>query len=94
MRAFSAQELLDAWERGLAEPPVRRALILVATACPEATFEDLARESVGRRDARLTRGREALRAVFAHSLKVSSRGASLGLSPVVPPCTLRARSPL
>jgi hypothetical protein len=58
MRAFSAQELLDAWERGLAEPPVRRALILVAAACPEATFEDLARESVGRRDARLLTLRE------------------------------------
>ncbi|MEO6194249.1 MAG: phage baseplate protein [Thermoanaerobaculia bacterium] len=58
MRAFSAQELLDAWERGLAEPPVRRALIVVAAACPEATFEDLARESVGRRDARLLTLRE------------------------------------
>jgi hypothetical protein len=58
MRVFSAQELLDAWERGLAEPPVRRALILVAAACPEATFEDLARESVGRRDARLLTLRE------------------------------------
>jgi hypothetical protein len=58
MHAFSAQELLDAWERGLAEPPVRRALILVAAACPEATFEDLARESVGRRDTRLLTLRE------------------------------------
>ncbi|MFL6196543.1 MAG: phage baseplate protein [Thermoanaerobaculia bacterium] len=58
MRAFSAHELLDAWERGLAEPPVRRALLLVAAASPEATFEDLARESVGRRDARLLTLRE------------------------------------
>ncbi|HSG38833.1 MAG TPA: phage baseplate protein [Thermoanaerobaculia bacterium] len=58
MRPLSAQELLDAWERGLGEPPVRRALILLAAACPEAAFEDLARESVGRRDARLLTLRE------------------------------------
>ena len=58
MRPLSAQELLDAWERGLAEPPVRRALILLATACPGDDPEDLARESVGRRDARLLTLRE------------------------------------
>lgn len=58
MRPLSAQELLDAWERGLAEPPVRRALILLAAACPEIAPEDLARESVGRRDARLLTLRE------------------------------------
>lgn len=58
MRPLSAQELLDAWELGVGEPPVRRALILLAAACPEAAFEDLARESVGRRDARLLTLRE------------------------------------
>lgn len=58
MRPLSAQELLDAWERGLAEPPVRRALILLAAACPGEDPEDLARESVGRRDARLLTLRE------------------------------------
>jgi uncharacterized protein (UPF0212 family) len=58
MRPLSAQELLDAWERGLAEPPVRRALLLLAAACPGADPEDLARESVGRRDARLLTLRE------------------------------------
>ena len=58
MRPLSAQELLDAWERGLGEPPVRRALLLVAAACPGADSEDLARESVGRRDARLLTLRE------------------------------------
>lgn len=58
MRPLSAQELLDAWECGLGEPPVRRALILLGAACPEAAPEDLARESVGRRDARLLTLRE------------------------------------
>src|SRR5947207_8679703 len=53
MRPLTAQELLDAWERGLAEPPVQRALTLLAAACPEVPSEALARESVGRRDARL-----------------------------------------
>jgi uncharacterized protein (UPF0212 family) len=58
MRPLSAQELLDAWERGFGESPVRRALILLAAACPGIAPEDLSRESVGRRDARLLTLRE------------------------------------
>jgi hypothetical protein len=58
MRPLSARELLDAWERGQAAPPVQRALMLLAAACPETPVEDLARESVGRRDARLLALRE------------------------------------
>ncbi|HEX6899542.1 MAG TPA: phage baseplate protein [Thermoanaerobaculia bacterium] len=58
MRPLSAQELLDAWERGVGESPVRRAMVLLAAACPETAPEDLARESVGRRDARLLTLRE------------------------------------
>jgi uncharacterized protein (UPF0212 family) len=58
MHALTAQELLDAWERGLAEPPVQRALTLLAAACPECLPETLARESVGRRDGRLLTLRE------------------------------------
>ena len=58
MRPLSAQELLDAWERGQAAPPVQRALTLLAAACPETPAEDLARESIGRRDARLLTLRE------------------------------------
>ncbi len=58
MHALTAQELLDAWERGLAEPPVQRALTLLAAACPEMPPEALARESVGRRDGRLLTLRE------------------------------------
>jgi hypothetical protein len=58
MRPLSAPELLAAWERSLAEPPALRALVLLAAACPETPVEDLARESVGRRDARLLTLRE------------------------------------
>jgi hypothetical protein len=58
MRALTAPELLDAWERGRGEPPVQRALTLLAPACPETPLEALARESVGRRDARLLTLRE------------------------------------
>lgn len=58
MRPLTAQELLDAWERGLGEPPVQRALTLLAAACPETLPEQLARESVGRRDGRLLSLRE------------------------------------
>jgi uncharacterized protein (UPF0212 family) len=58
MRPLSAQELLDAWERGLGETPVQRALTLLAAACPETLPEALARESVGRRDGRLLTLRE------------------------------------
>src|SRR5947208_5540995 len=58
MRPLTAQELLDAWERGLSEPPVQRALALLAAACPETTPTELARESVGRRDGRLLTLRE------------------------------------
>jgi uncharacterized protein (UPF0212 family) len=58
MRPLSAQELLDAWERGLAEPPAQRALRLLAAACPGTPLDELARESVGRRDGRLLTLRE------------------------------------
>ena len=52
MRALSATELLDAWERGLAEDPTERALTLLAasTGAPRA---ELARLTVGARDRRL-----------------------------------------
>ena len=53
MRALSATELLGVWERGGRQPPVRRALALLAAACPESTPDALARLSIGQRDARL-----------------------------------------
>ena len=53
MRALSATELLDAWETGRDQPPVRQALTLLAAACPETPPARLAELSIGQRDAQL-----------------------------------------
>src|SRR5829696_9123583 len=58
MRALSASELLSAWERGLSQTPVERALGLLGAACADEPPEALARLSVGERDARLLTLRE------------------------------------
>lgn len=52
MRALSASELLNVWERAFGQPPARRALVLLEASCDDSP-EDLAQLSVGRRDARL-----------------------------------------
>jgi hypothetical protein len=57
MRALSASELLNVWERGFIQPPIYRALTLLAVAC-EASPETLAKLSIGDRDARLLTLRE------------------------------------
>lgn len=58
MRALSASKLLSVWEQGLGDSQVERALCLLAAACPDRTPEDLARLSIGRRDALLMSLRE------------------------------------
>lgn len=58
MRALSAPELLDVWERGRLQGPVARALTVLASACPEASAGELANLSIGRRDADLLTLRE------------------------------------
>ncbi len=58
MRAPSASQLLDVWESGLTQDPVRRPLTLLAAAYPDAPLEALSRLSVGERDARLLTLRE------------------------------------
>jgi hypothetical protein len=58
MRVLSASELLNVWERGLSQPPIQRALLLLAAASPEMAAEELARLSIGQRDAQLLRLRE------------------------------------
>ena len=60
MRSLLAQELLEVWERGLAQAPAARALSLLAAACPELTSDQIATLSIGQRDARLLVLREAL----------------------------------
>lgn len=58
MRALSASELLDIWERGLAQPAAQRALTLLGAACPDTPADTLAELSIGQRDARLLTLRE------------------------------------
>jgi hypothetical protein len=58
MRALSASELLEVWERGSAQVPVERALTLLGAACDDQTPQALARLSIGRRDALLFTLRE------------------------------------
>jgi hypothetical protein len=53
MRALSAGELLDVWERGFNQSLVQRGIALLAAACPEISGEALARLSIGQRDIRL-----------------------------------------
>ncbi|HEV2829175.1 MAG TPA: hypothetical protein VGW76_16380 [Pyrinomonadaceae bacterium] len=60
MQALSAAELLEVWERARAQPITTQALILLEAASPGASGEDLAKLSVGRRDARLLALREVL----------------------------------
>ena len=58
MRSLSAHDLLEVWEVGEDRHPIDRALILLAAACPELTWNELAALSVGERDARLLALRE------------------------------------
>jgi hypothetical protein len=60
MRPLSASVLLEVWERGLAQPPVQRAITLLALACPETPFESLAKFSIGQRNIRLLALREQM----------------------------------
>lgn len=58
MRALTAAEQLRVWERGRRQTSARRSLLLLAAASPESSPDELARLSVGQRDARLLTIRE------------------------------------
>jgi len=58
MRSLSAHDLLEVWEVGEDQHPLDRALTLLAVACPELTWDELAALSIGQRDARLLTLRE------------------------------------
>ena len=60
MRDLSAAELLTQWEQGTAQSLPRRALALLAAACPEFDGDTLAAMTIGRRDGELLRLRERL----------------------------------
>ncbi|HWT03001.1 MAG TPA: hypothetical protein VN256_22310 [Pyrinomonadaceae bacterium] len=57
MPPLTAPQLLDAWEQGLGRPQVERAILLLAAATGEPA-DELARLSIGRRDALLLDARE------------------------------------
>lgn len=58
MYPLSTVQLLDVWERGQRYAPVQQALLLLGAACPEIAPEQLARLSIGQRDAQLLTLRE------------------------------------
>jgi hypothetical protein len=60
MRRLSPADLLDLWERGRPRHPVDRALLMLGTAFPERSFDELADLPVGRRDAELLELRREL----------------------------------
>jgi hypothetical protein len=60
MRALTVTDWLEVWERGDAQSPTRRALMLLAAACDDMPPEGLVQWSIGQRDAALLRVRESL----------------------------------
>lgn len=60
MMTLTAQSLLTIWERGYARPNGWQALQLLSASQPDASLEELAALSIGRRDGRLLSLRERL----------------------------------
>jgi hypothetical protein len=60
MHPISAERLLAIWEQGWSQPPVWRALLLLAAVLPEHTTEELAALPVGQRDRHLLALRQQL----------------------------------
>jgi hypothetical protein len=60
MRALTAAEVLDAWERGGPQSPAQRALTLLGLAVEEAPLRELSQLSAGERDAKLLALRERI----------------------------------
>jgi hypothetical protein len=60
MSTVNASALLAAWEQGICQPLLQRALTLLATAWPATSPEDWAHNSIGQRDERLLTLREQL----------------------------------
>lgn len=60
LHAPSAPDLLTAWERGLMQQPVQRALTLLQAAAPGMSAETLAQFSIGRRNGLLLSLREQI----------------------------------
>ncbi len=69
VEALSAAELLQVWEWGQGQAPVWRALGLLSKACPESSLPELARLSIGQRDALLL---DLRRQTFGNQLTVTA----------------------
>lgn len=67
MLMLSAQQILEIWERGEDLHPIDKAMTLLSTAFPEKTSEELAKLSIGERDALLFAIREL---VFGPRLEI------------------------
>lgn len=59
MRTLSASELLGVWERGRVQGPIEQALLLLATACPDTSANELDCLPIGQRDHALLTLRES-----------------------------------
>lgn len=60
MPALSATSLITAWERGVSQHPLQRALTLLALAWPQRSIEEWSNAGIGERDRQLLRLREEL----------------------------------
>jgi len=60
MNPLKAEVLLSAWEQGLNQPLLQRALILLVAAFPEVQPDTLVKLSIGQRDLRLLQLRKSL----------------------------------
>ncbi|MEZ5082213.1 MAG: hypothetical protein R2750_01980 [Bacteroidales bacterium] len=58
MRPLTSSELLTEWEQGLNQPLLHKTFALLQTASPELNTADIAKLSIGNRDARLFKLRE------------------------------------
>src|SRR5262249_44275520 len=59
-RSFSPEKILDVWEAGRQQHELDRALTLLSAASPGVSRDELADLTIGERDARLLRLREAV----------------------------------
>ncbi len=60
MRALSTPALLEVWERARGQGPIEQSLALLAATCTEASSDEFAQRSIGRRDRDLLTLREQL----------------------------------
>lgn len=58
MRVLSTADLLNIWEQGNLQSPLKQALLLLTSACPEKSFEELTKLRLGQRDRLLLTLRE------------------------------------